>query len=153
MLCCTHGTKDKCCAKYGYQTYKALAQTVADHQLPFEVWESSHLGGRQCSSQLTPAQQYAELAALTHLSTQLSTDQHQPQLALLDDSGSEQERLIRWQWQWGNAQGQLSVRCPATTIMRIDTCTDLEKGPMESTVWRVAEERYGCFNRLSLSNK
>lgn len=54
LLCCTHGTKDKCCAKYGYQTYKALAQTVADHQLPFEVWESSHLGGCRGSSQLPP---------------------------------------------------------------------------------------------------
>ncbi|BCB08845.1 hypothetical protein HHSLTHF2_27350 [Vreelandella venusta] len=193
LLCCTHGTKDKCCAKYGYQTYKALAQTIADHQLPFEAWESSHLGGCRLAaslillpkarkygritpaqalpflqaeangqrylpgyrggSQFTPAQQCAELAALNHLSTQLSTDQHQPQLTLLDDSGSEQERLIRWQWQWGNTQGQLSVRCQATTIMRIDTCADLEKGPMESTVWRVAEEHYGCFNRLSLSNK
>ncbi|MCD6004641.1 sucrase ferredoxin [Halomonas sp. IOP_6] len=139
LLCCTLGTKDKCCAKYGYQTYKALAQTVADHQLPFEVWESSHLGGCRGSSQLTPAQQYAELAALTHLSTQLSTDQHQPQLTLLDDSGSEQERLIRWQWQRGNTQGQLSVRCQAITIMRIDTCADLEKGPTESTVWHITQ--------------
>ena len=37
VLCCTHGTKDKCCAKYGYKTFKALASTVAEHPLPFEV--------------------------------------------------------------------------------------------------------------------
>ncbi|AQU81537.1 MULTISPECIES: sucrase ferredoxin [unclassified Halomonas] len=179
LLCCTHGKKDKCCAKYGYQTYKALAQAVADHCLPFEVWESSHLGGCRLAaslillpnvrkygrvtpaqalpflqteangqrylpsyrgnSQFTPAQQCAELAALTHL----STDQHQPQLTLLDDSGSEQERLIRWQWQRGNAQGQLSMRCQATTIMRVDTCADLEQGPTERNVWRIIQPRAG----------
>lgn len=45
VLCCTHGRKDKCCAKFGYSTYQKLASTVADRKLPFEVWESSHLGG------------------------------------------------------------------------------------------------------------
>lgn len=45
LLCCTHGKKDKCCAKFGYATYKALAEAVAERSLPFEVWESTHLGG------------------------------------------------------------------------------------------------------------
>lgn len=45
LLCCTHGKKDKCCAKFGYAAYKALATAVDSHELPFEVWESTHLGG------------------------------------------------------------------------------------------------------------
>lgn len=45
VLCCTHGRKDKCCAKFGYTAYQSLASAVAEHALPFEVWESSHLGG------------------------------------------------------------------------------------------------------------
>lgn len=45
VLCCTHGRKDKCCAKFGYAAYQELAGTVEDQKLPFEVWESSHLGG------------------------------------------------------------------------------------------------------------
>ncbi len=45
VLCCTHGRKDKCCAKFGHAAYQALAGTVAERKLPFEVWESSHLGG------------------------------------------------------------------------------------------------------------
>lgn len=45
LLCCTHGKKDKCCAKFGHATYQALAAAVADRGLPFEVWESTHLGG------------------------------------------------------------------------------------------------------------
>lgn len=182
LLCCTHGKKDKCCAKYGYQTYKALAQAVTDHCLPFEVWESSHLGGCRLAaslillpnvrkygriipaqalpflqaeangqrylpgyrgnSQLTPPQQCAELAALTHLNTyESSTINHQPQLTLLCDSGNENERLIRWQWRQGETQGQLNVRCQTATIMRVDTCADLEQGATESVVWQAIEIR------------
>lgn len=45
LLCCTHGRKDKCCAKFGYGTYKALAAAAESRGLPFDVWESTHLGG------------------------------------------------------------------------------------------------------------
>ncbi|WP_111412357.1 sucrase ferredoxin [Billgrantia lactosivorans] len=45
LLCCTHGKKDKCCAKFGYAAYKALSTAVTERDLPFEVWESTHLGG------------------------------------------------------------------------------------------------------------
>lgn len=45
LLCCTHGKKDKCCAKFGYAAYRALNAAVAERELPFEVWESTHLGG------------------------------------------------------------------------------------------------------------
>ncbi|AZT82206.1 sucrase ferredoxin [Marinobacter sp. NP-4(2019)] len=50
VLCCTHGKKDKCCAKFGYAAYRELAATVNDRDLPFEVWESSHLGGCRLSA-------------------------------------------------------------------------------------------------------
>ena len=45
LLCCTHGKKDKCCAKFGFAAYKALADAVDSQELPLEVWESTHLGG------------------------------------------------------------------------------------------------------------
>jgi len=45
LLCCTHGKKDKCCAKFGFAAYKALAEAVTERALPIEVWESTHLGG------------------------------------------------------------------------------------------------------------
>jgi hypothetical protein len=41
-LVCTHGTHDKCCAKFGLPVYAALA---ARH--PGRVWEASHLGGHR----------------------------------------------------------------------------------------------------------
>jgi hypothetical protein len=37
---CTHGTHDKCCAKFGLQVYRALAREQGD-----AVWQCSHIGG------------------------------------------------------------------------------------------------------------
>ncbi|KPQ20907.1 sucrase ferredoxin [Halomonas sp. HL-93] len=179
VLCCTHGKKDKCCAKYGYQTYKALVKAVTEHHLPFEVWESSHLGGCRLAaslillpqvrkygrispdqtlpflhaeakgqrylpgyrgdSRLTPVQQCSQLAALTHL----SSDDEQPHLTLRNETGDEQERWLHWQWQRSDDQGELSIRCQATTIMRVDTCADLEQGPTESVIWQAVEVTCG----------
>lgn len=170
LLCCTHGKKDKCCAKFGYRTYKALAQTIADHQLPFDVWESSHLGGCRLAASLiflspirkygridpaqalplleseargerylpgyrgnsafTAAQQCAEVALLEHV----STPSHQPTLTLLNDEGDEQERITLWRV--SNMSTPMVVHCRASTIMRIDTCSDLEQGPTASIVWQ-----------------
>lgn len=45
ILCCTHGKKDKCCAKFGYRTYRAMADEAQRQAHPFDVWESTHLGG------------------------------------------------------------------------------------------------------------
>ncbi|ABC30206.1 uncharacterized protein conserved in bacteria containing thioredoxin-like domain [Hahella chejuensis KCTC 2396] len=44
VLCCTHGVKDKCCAKFGVAGFKALEQ-AAQNFPGVEVWQSSHLGG------------------------------------------------------------------------------------------------------------
>lgn len=49
ILCCTHAKHDRCCAKFGYATYKALDAANNDRliaeQSSFDIWESSHLGG------------------------------------------------------------------------------------------------------------
>ncbi len=150
-----------------------MAQAATRHQLPFEIWESSHLGGCRLAasiivlpkirkygritpeqalpflqaeakgqrflpgyrgdSSLTPAQQCSQLAALQHV----STEDYQPRLTLLEDTGDEQERVMRWQQE--DNQRCLTVTCRAFTIMRVDTCADLEQGPTESVVWQVVE--------------
>lgn len=45
LLVCTHGKHDRCCAKFGFATYKALAAAAEDWPGRFEVWEVTHLGG------------------------------------------------------------------------------------------------------------
>lgn len=175
LLCCTHGKKDKCCAKYGYQTYQRLAQEVAAHDLPFEVWESSHLGGCRFAasiillspvrkygritpeqalpflqaeaqgrrflpgyrgdSRLTPAQQCAQLAALSHL----TSPRHMPQLTLLEDNGNEHRRHQRWYWELEGDHGHLDIVCETNIIRCVDTCADLDEGPFARTVWQISK--------------
>ncbi|HEX8097628.1 MAG TPA: sucrase ferredoxin [Pyrinomonadaceae bacterium] len=45
-LVCTHGKRDKCCAKFGYPLYKSLKQMHAS------VWQSSHVGGDRFAANL-----------------------------------------------------------------------------------------------------
>ncbi|MED5295153.1 MAG: sucrase ferredoxin [Pseudomonadota bacterium] len=64
VLCCTHGKKDKCCARYGFRSYKALAHAVEQQRLPFDVWESSHLGGCRFAASiivLSPVRKYGRI--------------------------------------------------------------------------------------------
>jgi hypothetical protein len=46
-LVCTHGTHDKCCAKFGLPVHAALS---ARH--PDRVWEASHLGGHRFAANM-----------------------------------------------------------------------------------------------------
>ena len=47
FLVCTHGKRDKCCAKFGYPLYKALREQAGD-----AVWQSSHVGGDRFAANL-----------------------------------------------------------------------------------------------------
>lgn len=47
FLVCTHGRRDKCCAKFGYALYKSLRQDAGD-----DVWQSSHVGGDRFAANL-----------------------------------------------------------------------------------------------------
>jgi len=47
FLVCTHGRRDKCCAKFGVPLYKHLRETEGD-----AVWQSSHVGGDRFAANL-----------------------------------------------------------------------------------------------------
>ncbi|HEX8920551.1 MAG TPA: sucrase ferredoxin [Pyrinomonadaceae bacterium] len=47
FLVCTHGKRDKCCAKFGYALYKSLRSDAGD-----DVWQSSHVGGDRFAANL-----------------------------------------------------------------------------------------------------
>lgn len=48
ILVCTHGSHDKCCAKYGNPFYKAALATVSDLSLDrVRIWQASHIGGHR----------------------------------------------------------------------------------------------------------
>ncbi|OLE51855.1 MAG: hypothetical protein AUG51_21005 [Acidobacteria bacterium 13_1_20CM_3_53_8] len=47
FLVCTHGRRDKCCAKFGYPLYKSLKSSAGS-----SVWQSSHVGGDRFAANL-----------------------------------------------------------------------------------------------------
>jgi hypothetical protein len=47
FLVCTHGRRDKCCAKFGYPIYKSLREEREE-----AVWQSSHVGGDRFAANL-----------------------------------------------------------------------------------------------------
>lgn len=47
FLVCTHGRRDKCCAKFGVPLYNALREQAGD-----TVWQSSHVGGDRFAGNL-----------------------------------------------------------------------------------------------------
>ncbi len=47
FLVCTHGRRDKCCAKFGVPLYNALSEQAGD-----AVWQSSHVGGDRFAGNL-----------------------------------------------------------------------------------------------------
>jgi hypothetical protein len=46
-LVCTHGRRDKCCAKFGIPVYNALREQAGE-----SVWQSSHVGGDRFAANL-----------------------------------------------------------------------------------------------------
>lgn len=46
LLVCTNGKRDRCCAKFGLPTLKAVQGHLADEP-QWEVWQSSHVGGHR----------------------------------------------------------------------------------------------------------
>lgn len=50
VLCCTHGIKDRCCAKFGHIGFKALDAAAKAYDGAFEIWQSTHLGGCRLAS-------------------------------------------------------------------------------------------------------
>jgi len=45
LAICTHGTRDRCCAKFGFAAFQAARRLFETGASPFEPIESSHLGG------------------------------------------------------------------------------------------------------------
>ena len=45
LAICTHGTRDRCCAKFGFAAFQAARKLHQSGASPFEPIEASHLGG------------------------------------------------------------------------------------------------------------
>jgi hypothetical protein len=50
LFVCTHGQRDRCCAKYGFGLLRALEAERTKQGVRLELWECTHLGGRRLAN-------------------------------------------------------------------------------------------------------
>jgi hypothetical protein len=75
ILICTHGSRDRCCARFGNPLYYHACQIVADLSLDsVRIWRSSHIGGHRMAATAIDFPEgryygYLDVATLTSLLT------------------------------------------------------------------------------------
>lgn len=77
-LVCTHGKRDKCCAKFGYPLYKSLSA------LTTSVWQSSHVGGDRFAANLVCFPHGLFYAHMTDESSRHVIEEYEARRVVLD---------------------------------------------------------------------
>jgi hypothetical protein len=117
ILVCTHGSHDKCCAKYGHSFYRQAIATVSRLALDPEVriWQASHIGGHRFAPTaiaFPDGRYYGRLnqESLTTILTQSGDIQCFNQVyrgwGILPWAAQvvERELLLKYGWDWFNYQ-------------------------------------------------
>ena len=78
FLVCTHGKRDKCCAKFGYPLYKSL------RALNPSVWQSSHVGGDRFAANLVCFPHGLFYAHVTEESSHRIIEEYEARRVVLD---------------------------------------------------------------------
>ena len=79
FLVCTHGRRDKCCAKFGYPVYKALQPRAGE-----SLWQSSHVGGDRFAANLVCFPEGLFYAHVTEESARAILDEYDARRLVLD---------------------------------------------------------------------
>ncbi|MEA5617132.1 sucrase ferredoxin [Cronbergia sp. UHCC 0137] len=114
ILVCTHGTHDKCCAKYGIPFYRQAKKIVADLAVEsVRIWQSSHFSGHRFAPtilDLSQGRYYGKLdsQSLTNILT-YTGDIHCLKsiyrgwgILPFPAQVMERELIFRHGWQWFN---------------------------------------------------
>lgn len=118
ILVCTHGSNDKCCAKYGNPFYRQALATVANLSLSnVRIWQVSHFGGHRFAPTVIDfpeARYYARLDQNSFFSilTQTGNTQYLNQCfknnyrgwGILPEPAQvlERELILLYGWDWFN---------------------------------------------------
>ncbi|UKO96916.1 sucrase ferredoxin [Nostoc sp. UHCC 0870] len=118
FLVCTHGSHDKCCAKYGNPFYRQALATVEDLSLSHvRVWQSSHFGGHRFAPtmiELPEGRYYARLDQKSFTSILTRTGDIQCLKKVYHGWGIlpwqvqilERELMLKYNWDWFNYKVQ-----------------------------------------------
>jgi hypothetical protein len=111
VLICTHGSRDRCCSRFGNPLYRQAVEIVRDRSLDVRIWQASHIGGhRMAPTAITfpDVRYYGYLAADLLTSILTHTGELQPLRNLYRGCGMlpwavqfvERELMFRQGWKW-----------------------------------------------------
>jgi hypothetical protein len=80
FLVCTHGRRDKCCAKFGYAIYKAVREDARA-----DVWQCSHVGGDRFAANLICFPHGLFYAHVTEAGGRAIVEQYRQRRLVLDE--------------------------------------------------------------------
>lgn len=79
FLVCTHGRRDKCCAKFGVPVYRSLRESSCA-----QVWQSSHVGGDRFAANLVCFPHGLFYAHMTEEAGRRAADEYAARRLVLD---------------------------------------------------------------------
>lgn len=125
FLVCTHGRRDKCCAKLGYPLYKALHDSNKD-----SVWQSSHVGGDRFAANLVCLPHGLFYAHVTETTGQRIIEEYQAGRIVL---GKYRGRVC---YSHPVQAAEFFVRCE-TGLVGVDDLRHVATMRMDERSWRI----------------
>lgn len=140
LLVCTHGSHDKCCAKFGYPFYRQLTDAVRQLSLPhLRVWQVSHIGGHRFAPTLIDFPEGRYYGALNVAAT-LAILQRQGNLSSIRQTYRgwgklpklaqilERELLLNMGWDWFEQSLDASVTPSDTGCSQVELTSQSPQG-------------------------
>jgi hypothetical protein len=129
FLVCTHGKRDKCCAKFGYAVYKAARDSVGA-DAGADVWQSSHVGGDRFAANLICFPHGLFYAHVTEDGGRVIIDEYRQRRMVLD------EYRGRACYSFPVQAAEFFVR-RETGLLGLDALQYLDQERLGETLWRV----------------
>lgn len=152
LFVCTHGSHDKCCAKFGYPFYRQIAATVRQLAIPnLRVWQISHIGGHRFAPTLIdfPEGRYyggldqTSCLAILHRQGDLSNIQQTyrgwgilPKLAQI----LERELLLHSGWSWFDCSVNATVNPIDAVCSRVELISQTLQGQRTTYQAEIVED-------------
>lgn len=144
ILICTHGMRDKCCARFGHTFFREAARSVKQGRLPSNtrIWKVSHIGGHRFAPtaiSLPDGRYYGRLTieALEAIMTrsgsvnQLSAVYRGWGLLPSPLQVLERQLILTWGWSWFDCTVNYQILTDST--LRVDSQAHGETSQKETS--------------------
>lgn len=140
-LICTHGSRDRCCSRFGNPLYRQMLKVVEDRSLDIRIWQASHIGGhRMAPTAITfPDVRYygyLDVNSLTSILTQ--TGEIRSLQSLYRGCGMlpwavqfvERELMLQQGWKWFDCAiaGRVFEQNDDESLNRVELAVEMPEG-------------------------